>query len=300
MIVFITSIRHPNNSSSYGQVLALLERSLKSVCNQADDDFQVIVVCNELPELRYHHPKIEYVVTSFPPPSTIAGPMTGLSAVRMDKGAKYAIGVSTARKHHPDYVMFFDADDFIHRDIAGFCNANKGQNGWYVVSGYKYKEGSLLCIEISDFYRFCGTCNILSFESMAVPSHITGISSLAEVLESVEPYFLTDILGAHPFTPEYFASQGSSLAPLPFPGAVYVIATGENHSGNTLFSSLPRLVDHRMNVQFGMDLDLSAARRLKAVLLEYPVEAYRVLRYAKYPELMESLRKSVQHSTRSY
>ncbi len=130
MLVFITSVRHPHNSSDYTRVESLLRSTLASVCAQTVQDFRVVVVCNRRPAGSFP-PQVEFVVVDFPPPSVEAGPMTGREAVLLDKGTKLAVALVAAQRHHPDYVMKFDADDFVSRRLVGFLATQEGP-GWFV------------------------------------------------------------------------------------------------------------------------------------------------------------------------
>lgn len=284
VIAFITSIRHPLNSANYTKVLRLLEASLKSVCNQTNPDFRVIVVCNEQPEPRFKDERVEYVRVDFPPPSTHQGPRTTKEAVRKDKGAKYVVGLLAAKKYNPEYVMFFDADDFVHRDIAQYCNSRPGENGWYVDKGYVYCSGSMIYGRLYNFYKWCGTCNIVRYRLMPLPASVTIHSSLDEIVNSVDEYFLYKILGAHPFTVGYFSEAGTPLSPLPFCAAIYVRETGENHSGifyGGLISGLPSILNTALLRDFGMDMIVTGRLRFTSLFTEYPLTLYRVLRYGK-------------------
>lgn len=277
MIVFITSVRHPHNCNQYQKVLSLLNGSLRSVCGQEDNDFRVICVCNERPEIAFKDARIEYLVVNFPPPSTLANAQTGLGAVRHDKGAKYAVGLLHAKKLNPEYVMFFDADDFIHRDIAGYCNQRPGENGWYVENGFVY-WGGMLYSPLELFYKWCGTCNILNYNLIELPVHLTPSSTFDEIISFTDNWFLTRILGAHPFTVDYFADRGHPLAPLPFPGAVYARETGENHSG-IFIGNRPKILTKNLANDFGIKIKVNLAKQIHAFCWQLPRQLYRILRY---------------------
>ena len=284
MIIFITSIRHPLNSANYTEVLRLFKASLKSVCNQSDPDFRVIVVCNERPEIGFMDERVDYVLADFPPPSLHQGPRTAMEALRKDKGSKYALGLLAARKYTPDYVMFFDADDFVHRSIAKFCNSRTGENGWYVENGYVYCASSLIYGRLDNFYKWCGTCNIVNYALMSLPENLSITSSLEEIVDSVDEYFLYMILGAHPFTASYFNKRGTPLSPLPFRAAIYVRGTGENWSGifyGSILSGLPRILGPALLRDFGINRVITIRDMIAALLLEYPLMLYRLIRYGK-------------------
>ena len=106
MIVFITSIKHPENSKSYDKVWALLNRTLSSVCNQIDRKFKVVVVCNRtLPledKYKTFEELIEFIEVDFSPVS-----QSGYDGIRIDRGTKYIVGLIAAKKYDPEYIMFF-------------------------------------------------------------------------------------------------------------------------------------------------------------------------------------------------
>ncbi len=70
MLVFITSVVHPDNCYSYEKVWQLLNNTLYSVCSQQDQDFRVIVICNKQLPL-FHHAELinrftDFIVVDFP------------------------------------------------------------------------------------------------------------------------------------------------------------------------------------------------------------------------------------------
>ena len=284
MMVFITSVRHPRNSHSYGRILSLLKASLESVCAQTDRDFKVIVIANQRDEIGFSHPNLEWLTVDFPPPSQETGPRTGHAAVRRDKGCKYAVGLCRARELTPNHVMFFDADDFVHRGIAAFCNERKDANGWYVDRGHAWRSGSLIYGDVEHFYKWCGTCNIINFQLFDWPETLSTGSSIDDIERSLGKEFVHTILGAHPFTVGYFAERGLPLAPLPFPAAVYLRGTNENHSGlsyGLVVRSWPKIVNRRFCTEFGINVDLGLGRKVRTFILDWPLEVYRTFRYRK-------------------
>ena len=234
MTVFITSIRHPQNSANYDKIEQLLEKTLGSVCTQTDGDFAVVVVCNRIPRVPAH-PKVHYVAVDFPPPSTVGGPQTGIQAVLKDKGSKYVIGLKKAEEFKPAHVMFFDADDFIHEGIAEYTNAHPTANGWYINQGYAYRDGGLLVSKVNNFNEICGTSNIFRFDLARITDKVTVGSSQEEVMALVDNEFLLWILGDHQKAVKWFQDKKIPLEPFPFRASIWVTNTGENHSGVSFF-----------------------------------------------------------------
>ena len=230
MLVFITSIRHPRNSNSYLRVIRLLEQSLASVCAQTRPDFRVVVVCNEVPRLS-ERDRVDYVEVDFPPPSDLQKPTTGMSAIRIDRGAKYTVGLIHARQYSPDYIMFFDADDYISNRIVAFVKNYPRVHGWYFEQGYSYKQGSNRIELIDNFYKLCGTSHIFNQSLFDLPAALSVHSPLDSILSAIDPQYLNNMMGSHRVSRLIYSSRGFDLDRLPFPGAVWVLGNGENHSG---------------------------------------------------------------------
>jgi len=140
MLTFITTLRHPHNSTNYRCVESLLQNTLSSLAQQSSDDYVAIVVGNRRPSFPMPERAV-FVEVDFPPPSDVNGPRTGRAPVIWDKGTKIAIGLVAARAHRPDYVMAVDADDFVHRDVTAYVHAHGGHDGWVVKRGW----GVLAC-----------------------------------------------------------------------------------------------------------------------------------------------------------
>lgn len=244
MIAFITSLRHPRHSESYESVLGLLDQTLDSVCNQTSRQFAVIVVCNQRPRGRSCPREVEWVEVDFPPPCESRGPRTGMEALRLDRGTKYAIGLAHARALSPDHVMFFDADDFVSRRLAEFANQRPQHPGWYVTNGYAYDSKLGWVGNLSDFHQVCGTSHIVSFRMYDAVADIPPDASQSYILDHLDHEYVFRILGSHRWLADHCARRGAHLDPLPFPGAVYHVGHGENHTARaTLWT---RLVDSRI------------------------------------------------------
>ncbi len=232
MLVFVTSLRHPKNSNSYDKVERLLEKTLASVCAQTCEDFRVLVVCHRVPDIHFDPRFVEFVIVDFPPPSKLGGPQTGIQAVRLDKGSKLIAGILEARKFKPTYVMIFDADDRVSNRIAEHARANPDENGWYLYEGYTYADQGSMIKKKVDFHLLCGTSHIIRFENLELGEPHIDPKSQQQILDFFGERFTKNIIGCHMTIKEYFHSLDAPLKPLPFPGAVWVLNTGENHSGS--------------------------------------------------------------------
>jgi hypothetical protein len=99
---------------SHARTYALLERTIKSITKQTSKNFEIIVVCHELPTLSQDFEKVRYVIVDFPAPTANADTLIkNIEAVRLDKGRKYLRALYEIKNSEnlPDHIMFFDADD---------------------------------------------------------------------------------------------------------------------------------------------------------------------------------------------
>ena len=232
MLAFITTLRHPQNSADYSRVESLLQDTLASLTQQTFDDYAVIIVGNRRPAFRLPDHTV-FVQVDFLPPSDHRGPRTGAASVIWDKGTKNAVGLIAARDFRPEYVMFADADDFVHRDLAAFVHARPGQPGWVVNRGFMYSRRRNAYRRLRKFYRFCGTSFIIPYDAYEVPPHLTVCATQQEIAEAFGER-LEHVL-EHGWAFDWWRQHGRVLEPLPFPGAVYHVQNGENHSDNDLF-----------------------------------------------------------------
>jgi hypothetical protein len=232
MLAFITTVRHPHNSADYDRVETLLQGTLASIARQACDDYVILVVGNRRPGFPLPA-RTHFIQVDYPPPSPRNGPQTGMPSVIWDKSTKATVGLVAARDFAPDYVMFVDADDFVHRDLAGFCRDHPGQPGWVVKRGWMYSRARNTYAPKWKLFRICGSTFIVPLEAYPVPAELTVDATQLEIFEAVGELFET-VLGEHRYALEWWRQRGRALRPLPFRGTVYQVDTGENHSGNVL------------------------------------------------------------------
>ncbi len=210
-------------SNSWERVTQLFERCIKSVCNQTSPNFHVIVVCHEKPKIEFTHPQITYITVDFSHPNEPTPEAKGDT----DKGRKILKGLVYARQFSPTHTMTVDADDCVSEKLAKFVQQHPDSNGWFINKGYKYQEGSnYIYIKRSNFYKMCGTCNILRYD----------LNDLPETAEYNRGYGYYRYYIDHAKVRDILKSKGKSIKSLPFPGAVYILATGEN-----LFKNSTRL-----------------------------------------------------------
>ncbi|MCK5361144.1 MAG: glycosyltransferase family 2 protein [Gammaproteobacteria bacterium] len=230
MFIFITSLKHPKNCYSYERVGYLLDKTLQSVCQQTDIDFKVLVVCNQIPDIKVSQ-HVEFIEVDFPAPSHLDHPHTGMDAIRVDRGSKYMAGLIYARRYDPLFIMFFDADDFISNQIVEFVAGQTVQSGWYIDSGYQYQFGDSRLTHLPDFYFHCGTSLIYPYRMLDIPEAIIKNPDFLSIQQHTDGKYLKHVLGSHRLSVSIHQSQGHAFNPVPFPAAIWMLGNGENHSG---------------------------------------------------------------------
>ncbi|WP_435625415.1 glycosyltransferase family A protein [Flagellimonas sp.] len=165
MLTFVVPVKSKIATLDWDKFSPLFERTLKSICNQTDTNFKVVVVCHEIPEISYTHENVYYIHPDFEPPSKEdISPREFLTNKRIDKGDKIKFGVAYASKNFdPDYVMLVDSDDFVSRKIAEFVN-NSGNElpGWYLGKGYlSYSWKNILVVVRKKYNYLCGSSIIV-------------------------------------------------------------------------------------------------------------------------------------------
>lgn len=213
MLVFILALQSPAASKDWLRVSRLCERTLRSVCAQTSPEFRAFLVCNRRPDGGFTHPNLTIIEREFPTPNTT-------SLARMaDKWKKLKVGLTAARSLAPAHVMFMDADDCVHRGLAEHVNHYPEAVGWSMTTGYLRDEGSRWLYRTKNFHRLCGSSAIVRLSAEDFPQSES---------DPADKFFILKY--GHSIIRDHMIARGSPLAPLPFIGAVYVTATGENDS----------------------------------------------------------------------
>lgn len=230
MLVFITSLKHPFNCHAYRRVGGLLALTLASVRRQTNGDFAVVVVCNRRPDGDFP-PDVHFVEVNFPPPSPHKRPDTGMDAIRLDRGSKYLVGRAFAERFAPRHIMFFDADDFVSARIAKTVNEGPDDTAWIISTGYVMQFGSASCAPLENFHKHCGTSFVHPAAAVSVPP-VSPDVSIEEITSGFDNYLVETLLGTHRGAPFHYREVlRRPVEALPYPGAIWVLGNGENHSG---------------------------------------------------------------------
>jgi len=218
MLVFIVPLQAPGASKDWPLVSQLACRSVGSLLNQTNDRFSIIMVCNEPPIGLPDHPQLKVIQRDFAIPSSVEARMS-------DKWRKVHVGLAAIRALAPCNAMLVDADDCVNRKLAEFVAAHPVDHGWVFRRGYVHDEGSrLIYYHPREFNAWCGTSHIVRVAKDELPTSEVGGAEDNPILRCHN----------HTHIAQEMAKLGRPLADLPFAGAVYNVATGENNYGFSL------------------------------------------------------------------
>ncbi|MBD2482375.1 glycosyltransferase family A protein [Planktothrix sp. FACHB-1365] len=217
MLAFIIPLKSSQLSSSWERVCQLLERTLKSVCNQTSSNFEVIIVCHEKPELSFSNPKVRCLSVDLPLPGN------DFVSKEKDQICKMLLGMIEADSMNPSHIMFVDADDCVSNRLVEFVDQNIDQNGWFIGKGYEYREDiQQLKYRSKGLHLRSNTSHIIRMDLLK--------PYLTIPLEEVrrENFIRDNFILYHPDTANILKRRGTPLKELPFPGMVYITDNGEN------------------------------------------------------------------------
>ena len=260
-IVYLTSLRHPENSKDYVVVEKLLYNSLTALSNQLTSKSKAIIVCNKKPTFEFAN--IDFIEVNLPPPNNQKKPNSSIEELVSDRSLKNTIGIVYAKKYDPKYLMFFDYDDFIHKDLLASVENMDIDSGCHVHRGWIMDHKSKVCYEQDKFHYLCGTSNIIKFKLLYDPidqgvvelefagkkisfdtartslKKLTIDSTKSEIISSVDQNYLKYILGAHRWPHIYFKTK-----PIEQPIAIWNRNNSQNlYEEFNVYGRNPKLVN---------------------------------------------------------
>lgn len=262
MLGFVVPIKSPKVSKSWQAVSLLFERTARSICNQTNPDFRVIVVCHDKPKINFEHPNLYYIIAEdLPVPTAVSDEEFSHAETmiekRLDKMKKFVRGITLAQEMGCSHIMLVDSDDCVHSSLADFISQNTESYGYVLQSGYRYKNNSnFIRVMRKGFHQYCGTSHIIRSDFYDLPDErLANLPSQMTSLDQI-PKDIHDLYYAHRHFADAIKAQGASLEPLPFLGAVYISNNTENISAR-----------YNINNRKNMSLK-SRVLRLKASLFD--------------------------------
>jgi hypothetical protein len=262
MIGIITCIRHPKSAKNFNRIRALLIGTLRTLENQTSKEFKFYIVCNKGSDISIES-NINYEVIEVsidcPESVEVVDDITEEAfnhTVRKDKGSKYYFGLQQARNDCMDYVMFIDADDFLHCNVVEYIEKNRNiYDGLIVDKGYSYSNTSRFLGEMRKFNKTCGTCNSYSMKILDKYILPDKFKCQGDMLDLVNNDFIFKVLGSHLNGVEFVKSENGKVDFFPFYASIYLIDNGENVSNNNSIIGRPISLNVDAIESFALDAD---------------------------------------------
>ncbi|WP_106219056.1 hypothetical protein [Pontibacter ummariensis] len=224
-------MRSKESSKNWELEEQLLERTIKSLLNQENQTFKIILVYADKPNLsissdkllmfEFPYPFLEYKDINYDLPVSKEKLDIKWVVGEMDKGRKIMYGCKEAKKLGCNYIMQVDSDDLVHRNLSSFVDSNGNANkpGWFIDKGYIYIEGkNYLIKQASKMNLINGSTHIIRDRLIIIPDFLSTKAS---------DFFLFCNHGY--LRNKIFHDNNEELEPLPFYGNIY-IASGNNQS----------------------------------------------------------------------
>lgn len=233
MIVFAIPLRAKETTNDWKGCLNRFENTLKSIFNQTDEDFKVLVACNELPKLnKEYDDRLEFIITDIPVPKEWL-------EMAIDKSWKLMIIAIRIREilleqENPNegiYVMPVDGDDLLNCNIAKYVKQNPNKNGFVSKDGYVHYKGNKYLTIYKNMYTYCGSCNIIKMYLEDLPKEIPVSVQLCHDIENAKILNKRyPIRFDHNIVVDKYNSIGKTFSILPFRSTIYMKDTGDNIS----------------------------------------------------------------------
>lgn len=232
MIIFAIPFRGKKTTNNWNKCLNRFNNTIKSIFNQTNNEFKVIVACNEIPKLeKEYDDRLEFIKTD------IAIPHTWVEMAR-DKFYKLTVIAVRIREilleqDNPEngiYVMPVDADDLLNCHIADYAKRYPNENGFVSKDGYIHYKGKKYFRIYKNLHEFCGSCNIIRMYLEDLPKNnpnpeLCHDKATAKELNSKYP-----IRFDHHIIVDLYKKNGKPFKILPFRSTVYLRDTGDNIS----------------------------------------------------------------------
>lgn len=263
MLGFIVPVKPRQYSKNWQLDTLVLERTLKSVCQQDSDEFKVVLVYNEKPEINFEHKNLHFL--NFPYEEVTVAEISDWEERKqwyspvfaermMDKSRKITLGCEMAKSLGCTYLMGVDSDDLVSKKLASFVSSYSRQDlpGWRIMKGFVYEENGVIAVKNKNIWQMNGSTHIIRADLVKIPDFNTDFN-----------LFDYSLFQSHVYTYQRLIDfEKEKLQEVPFYGVIYLIHNNNYSevkkiiSANWLKSMLKkllfgRLMTRRLREEFG-------------------------------------------------
>ena len=225
LITFAIPLRRPNSVADRKRLNWTLSQTLRSIFNQTNPDFRVLVASCFRPDLP------DFVDERLQILEHAGFQAESWEAANLDAGMRRRALALRFADLGGEYLMLADHDDFISRRLVEHVSKDRHPHGYVARHGliYDATQNALAPYPMQgfpsgDFDRFCGTSIIERLTEQDILGAGDGHPSF---------YGRVHAMGHH-HVYDRTAAEGRPLVELPFPAVAYVRNTGDNLSRHAL------------------------------------------------------------------
>ncbi|MFP7299296.1 glycosyltransferase family A protein [Neobacillus niacini] len=214
-VAFAISLKSKRSSRNWTRVQNNLARTLRSILNNTDQNFKIVIAGHEKPNIEeMENIRVTWLPVRYPPPKYI-------SKFSSDKFRKRrVIGAYLRKIGFSGYFMPLDADDWVHYRFVEFIRSHPIKDAFVMNTGcmanFKNKQVWLR----DGFYFSCGSSAVFYFRNNDFPL----TSRKADVIKTKFKW----VILAHGKVTKYLKNKNYLLVNFPF--VTWVVAHGDNNT----------------------------------------------------------------------
>ena len=216
-ICFAISLKSKQASQSWEKVQNCLSNTIKTILNNTDKNFIIIVAGHEKPNIpEMSSNKVIWLQVNTKPPKD-------LSEFSKDKMYKRkTIGAYLRNAGFSGYFLPTDADDWVHCKFVEYVRQLPISKYYIVNKGLFVNILNQKCSLKNNFYRHCGTSTIFYFNNHEFP--------LTVKKEDVKNVPFSVVTRSHSNVINNFKDLGIDYSFIDFPAIAYILGHGDNIS----------------------------------------------------------------------
>ena len=260
-ITFLIPFVAKYSESQWQDRCAKLQQSLRSILNSSNKNFEVVIAGHDKPDfLLQGQERIHFVSVDSQRPDPVR---KDVIEARADKLRKVAAAWNFAQANwDSDYVMKYDADDFISSKLVNWLATNEKCPGFRITRGWIWKESWRHWIKQENkFDLSCGTSVIIASKNADLQIDVKsenelvyeGLGCNTGVSDKPNDKFNRTILVSnnHGNASIQFAAYGLKIGEIPFRTAIYRLGSKHSLSGDMhRISSLRMLISTLSRMRF--------------------------------------------------
>ena len=213
-VVFAISLVPSELSDDWNLTQVNLRRTIGSIRGSTTKDYHIVVAAHDRPDLGETDCGD---VTVLMAPCPIERDLMRRGVDKLNKRRLIGSWLRDRLDDEGAYVMFLDADDLVHRDLAGYVLRDGNRRSYLVEKGYIFDASTgMLSRKKARFFGTCGSCFICWFSRDELP------------LSWDDGHCLYSHFDLHREFGEVAAKCGKTADALPFHAVVYFTNHGES------------------------------------------------------------------------